>query len=184
MMPQVASVTAKGYEVLCLTEDIDEFAVGMLNTYAEKQFLNVCKDELDLSTDEEKAELKDVNDKSGDLFAAMKETLGDSVADVRFTNKLGDAAVCLSDEGELSSGMVNVLNRMPGADARGLKAQVALEINKDHPVAGKLASLYASDRDQLAKYTRLLYGQARLLAGLNVEDPVAFSALISELMTK
>ena len=182
MLPQVAAVIDKGYEVLCCTEDVDEFCLKMLMQYKEKKFANVCADKIDLDTDEEKEALKQANEQAKPLFDAMKETLGDAVAAVRFTNRLKDHPVCLSSEGEISIEMEKVLNRMPGSDEK-VKAQVALEINKDHPVAEKLQSLLDSgDKDTLSTYTKLLFDQARLIEGLPVEDPLEFSKAICNLM--
>ncbi len=182
MLPQVESVTAKGFEVLYLTDDIDEFALQMMHTYAEKEFLNVCKEELDLSTDEEKEALKAENDRNAEMLAFIKESLGESVKKVCFTDKLKNHAACLSSEGELSAGMERVLKKMPGADGNQIKAELVLEINKDHPVAEKLALLYGSDKEKLADYGRLLLGQAKLLGGIPLEDPAAFADLVAKLM--
>ena len=182
MLPQVEAVTAKGFEVLYLTDDIDEFALQMMHTYAEKEFLNVCKEDLDLSTDEEKEALKAENDRNAEMLAFIKESLGESVKKVCFTDKLKNHAACLSSEGELSAGMERVLKKMPGADGNQIKAELVLEINKDHPVAEKLALLYGSDKEKLADYGRLLLGQAKLLGGIPLEDPAAFADLVAKLM--
>ena len=182
VLPQVEAVKAKGYEVLYLTEDIDEFALQMLRTYGEKEFLNVCREELDISSDEEKEALKAENERSDELFKFMKESIGGGVSKVRFTNTLGDHAVCLSSEGELSLGMEQVLKKMPGADANGVKAETVLEINKDHPIAAKLAELFETDKDKLASYSKILYAQARLVSGLSVDDPAEISDLVCGLM--
>ena len=182
LLPQVESVTAKGYEVLYFVDDVDEFTVQMMQKYSEKEFLNVCKEELDLSTDDEKKELESENEKHADMFKFMQESLGGRVAKVRFTNKLQKHAVCLSSEGELTSGMEKVLKKMPGAQGQNFKAELVLEINKDHPIASKLGSLYESDKDKLSDYCKLLYSQARLLGGMTIDDPAEFSELLTALM--
>lgn len=180
MLPQVGAVSAKGYEVLCLTDDVDEFAIKMLGKYADHEFRNVTADSLDLSTEEEKKALEEENKQSADLLTCMKDALADAVSAVRFTGGLADHAVCLASEGELSVEMEKVLNKMPGAD--GVKANVVLEINRNHPIAAKLKALYETDKAKVADYAKILYAQARLLGGLSVDDPAGLSELICTLM--
>ena len=182
MLPQVESVLAKGYEVLYLTEDIDEFCVQILRNYENKDFLNVCTDSLDLGDEEEKAQLKEENDKSEELFKFIKDSLGDKVAKVRYTNTLKNHAVCLSSEGAVSVGMEQILNKMPGTEGQNIKAETVLEINMEHPIKDKLLSLYESDKDKLAEYSKILYAQARLINGLSLENPAEISDLVCNLM--
>ncbi len=177
MLPQVEAVKDKGYEILYFTDNVDEFAIQMLMEYEGKHFVNVCADNLDLGTDEEKEALKKENEEAKDMLSRMKESLGDSVTEVRFTNALKNYPACLTSEGMLSTEMEKVLNSMP--NAAGIKAETVLEINSNHPIAEKLKTL---DDETLEKYTKLLYMQARLIGGLSVEDPSEFSKLISELM--
>ena len=182
MLPQVESVVAKGYEVLYLTEDIDEFCVQILQNYDNKAFLNVCTDNLDLGDEEEKAQLKEENDKSEELFKFMKEAIGDKVAKVRYTNTLKNHAVCLSSEGAVSVGMEQILNKMPGAEGQNIKAETVLEINMEHPIKEKLLSLYETDKDKLGEYSKILYAQARLINGLSLDNPAEISDLVCNLM--
>jgi len=182
LLPQVESVIAHGYEVLYLTEDIDEFALQMLRTYSEKEFLNVCKENLDLSTDEEKEKLKAENEAAEELFKFMKESLGDGVSKVQFTNTLGNHPVSLSSEGNVSLGMEKALNKMPGAEEQHIKAEIVLEINIDHPLAAKLKELFESDKDRLATYSKILLAQARLVSGMSLENPAEVSDLVCGLM--
>ena len=181
LLPQVEAMKNHGYEVLFLTEDIDEFALQIMRNYQEKEFANVSENSDDLSSDEEKKALEEENSKCADLFQFMKDTLSDAVTQVRFTNNLGSHAASLANEGPLSMGMEKVLNRMPGME-EGVKAQLVLEINKDHAVADKLKELYGSDQVKLADYTKLLYGSARLVSGLSLDNPTEFNDLISKLM--
>ena len=182
LLPQVESVLAKGYEVLFFTEDIDEFAIQMLRAYDEKEFLNVCKDSLDLSSEEDKAKLKEDNEKSADLFKFMKESIGDKVAKVQFTNSLQNHPVCLSSEGDISVGMENILNKMPDAQGVPVKAETVLEINKDHPVAAKLTQLFESDKEKLAQYSRILFAQACLINGMPLDNPSEVADMVCGLM--
>ncbi len=180
MLPQVDSALAKGYEVLYFTDYMDEFAVRMLMTYNEKNFVNVCSGEADFETDEEKEENKTENESNGELFKVMKDALGDKVSAVRFTHKLGKHPSCLSNEGYLSAEMEKVLNAMPGSN--GAKAELVLEINAEHPIAEKLKAMLPDNREKLADYAKLLYNEARLIGGMSIEDPVEFSTLICSLM--
>ena len=182
MLPQVESVTEKGYEVLYLTEDVDEFALKILDEYEGKKFQNVCTDKLDIATDEEKESIKRENEDSKELLDFMKEAVGGSLSAVRFTNTLKNHPVSLSSEGEISVEMEKVLSKMPGAEANMARAQTVMEINSEHPVAKKLKELYATDKDKVCEYAKILYAQARLIAGLTVENPAELSMLICGLM--
>ncbi len=181
LLPQVESVIAHGYEVLYLTDDVDEFALQMLRTYNEKEFLNVCKDELDLSTDEEKEALKAENEKAADMLNFIKESLDNSVTAVKLTNALQKHAVCLSSEGMLSVEMEKALNKMPGNEEH-IKAELVLEINMNHPIKDKLSELFENDKEKLSNYCKILYSQARLISGLTVENPAEMSELICNMM--
>lgn len=178
LLPQVEAVKAKGYEVLYFTDEVDEFAVQMLMEYDGKHFVNVCKDDLDLSTDAEKEAMTKKNEDAKGLLDKMKEALDGKVTAVKLTNKLGSHPVCLSAEGYVSLEMEKVLNSMPGAN-QGVKAQLVLEVNADHPIVEKLKSV---DDDTLKKYTNLLYSSARLIAGLDLENPTEFSDNLAELI--
>ena len=182
LLPQVEAVLAHGYEVLYLTEDVDEFALQMLRTYDEKEFLNVQRDELDIATDEEKESVKQENESNAEMLGFMKDAVGDAVKSVRFTNTLQNHPVSLSSEGALSMGMEKTLSQMPGAEDGAVKAQLVLEINMDHPIAAKLKSLYGTDNDKLAKYTRILYAQARLISGLSIDNASEIGEMVAGLM--
>ena len=180
MLPQADAVKEKGYEILYCTDDVDEFALQMLREYDGKSFMNICADKLDLDTNEEKEELKKENEDTKELRDFMKETLGDSVSEVVFTNKLKNYPVCLTSEGMLSLEMEKVLASMPNSN--GMKAKIALEINRDHPIAAKLKSLFETDKETVKKYTKILYAQGCLIGGKTIENPAEFSELVSELM--
>ena len=199
MLPQVQGVKEKGYEILYLTENIDEFVLKVLMEYDKKQFANVSSDNLDLESKEEKEELKKINEENKDMFTLMKDEIKD-VEEVRFTHKLKDHPVCLSSEGEISTEMEKVLNSMP--NNQGVKAKMILEINENHPIAQKLKDLYLNDKEelknrlinrgdnlseadmQLKKYRKILYDGARLIEGLNIENPTEFSNIVCELISK
>lgn len=178
LLPQLDAVKEKGYEVLYFTDEVDEFAIQMLMEYDGKHFANICKDDLDLSTDAEKEAINKKNEESKGLLDKMKEALGDKVSAVKFSNKLGSHPVSLSAEGYVSLEMAKVLSQMPGAD-QGVKAQLVLEINSNHAVAQKLAD---ADDEQLKKYVLLLYSSARLIAGLDIDNPTEFSDVLADMM--
>ena len=180
LLPQADSVKSKGFEILYCTEDVDEFAIQMLREYDGKSFTNICAASLDLETEDEKKALEDENAAAKDLLDKMKGYLGGAVDTVRFTGKLKNYPVCLTSEGALSLEMEKVLDRMPNSS--GVKAQLALEINRDHPIAQKLRSLDGTDDEKLEKYTKILYAQGCLISGKPLENPAQLSELITELM--
>lgn len=181
MLPQTDMVKEKGFEVLYMTDQVDEFAIQMLGQYDGKTFVNICADSFDISSEEEKEALKKVNDESADMLSKMRDAIDAGLAGVRFTNKLKNHPVCLTSEGALSLEMEKTLNAMPMDEK--VKAELVLEINEQHPVAGKLREIAASgDDEKLGKYAKLLYAQARLIAGMSVDNPAEFSDLICELM--
>ncbi|MBE6695079.1 MAG: molecular chaperone HtpG [Ruminococcaceae bacterium] len=184
LLPQVESVISRGYEVLYLTEDVDEFALQILHTYEDKEFLNVCKENLDISTDEEKEALKKENEASKEMLDFIKESIGESLHSVRFSSTLGNHPATLSSEGEISVTMEKTLNRMPGAEENQIKAELVLELNLNHPISEKLKSLYSEDKDKLAKYSKIIYSNARLISGLSLNDPSELASLVCELMVE
>lgn len=182
MLPQVEKVKEKGYEILYLTENIDEFVVQSLMNYDEKKFTNICTNELDLDTEEEKEKLKKENEENKEMFDAMKDAIKDEVQLVRFTHRLKNHPVCLTSEGAISLEMEKVINAMP--TDQNVKAQKVLEINEEHPIANKLKELYKEDKEKLKDYTKILYSQARLIEGMSVENPTEISNLICDIMAK
>lgn len=180
MLPQSDAVKAKGYEILYLTDDVDEFALQMLMQYKEKTFTNICAGNLDLDDEAEKEAMHKENEETKELRDFLKDSIGGAVNEVRFTTKLQKHPVCLTSEGMLSLEMEKVLSAMPGAN--GAKATLVLEINKNHPVADKLKALYDSDKDTAAKYAKILYAQGCLIAGKAVESPTELCDMICELM--
>lgn len=181
LIPQVEAVKNKGYEVLYCTDYVDEFAIKMLNKYADKEFKNVCTDSLELDSEEEIEKLKKKNEKSKDMFNIMKEAIPE-IKDIRFTNKLSNHPVCLSSAGEISVEMEKALNSMP-IDNK-ISAEKVLEINEKHKIAKKLNELYKEDKKALKKYAKVLYAQARLIEGLSIENPTEISNLMTEIMSK
>ena len=182
MLPQTELAKEKGFEILYMTDPVDEFVTQILAEYKGKKFVNISGEDFDISTEEEKTALNNLNEENKDLFSAMKEALGEKVANVRFTHKLRNHPVCLVSEGEISIEMQKILNSLP--NKQDVKAQLVLEINKDHPIAEKLRSLYNNDKASLAKYAEILYAQARLIEGLPIENPTELTDLICDVLVK
>ncbi len=159
MLPQVEAFKEKGLEVLYLTDNIDEFVLQVLMNYDEKNFVNVSGENADLETTEEKEVVEKINEDNKDLLSLMKDTLGQEVESVRFTHKLKNHPVCLSNEGFISVGMEKTLNAMK--TNQGAKAKMVLEINDNHEIAKKLRFLFETDKEQLKQYTKILYARGK-----------------------
>lgn len=179
-LPQTEMVRDKGYEILYLTDDVDEFALKMMHEFSGKPFQSVSDGSLDLDTPEEKEEKKKREEENKDLFAFLGEALEGKVKTVRASSRLKTHPVCLTSEGGVSLEMEKVLGAMPGDNK--VKAERVLEINESHPVFAKLTRLYAEDQDKLKEYAALLYDQALLIEGMPIDDPVAFSNRVCALM--
>ncbi len=179
-MPQTEMVRDKGYEILYLTEDVDEFAIQVLMSYKEKTFKSVSASDVDIETDEEKkqAETQAQDDKA--LFDKMKELLSGKIKDIRLSKRLKSHPVCLVSDGAVSIEMEKILKTMPGSP--NITAEKVLEINPSHSVYAALKNAFEHDEEKFKLFTDLLYNQALLMEGLSVEDPLAFSNNICKLM--
>ena len=178
LLPQVEKVKDK-YDVLYLTDYTDEFTVQALAEYDGKIFVNVCTDNIELDSEEEKEEIKKENEQYKDLLTEMKDALKDVVEDVRFTNRLKSHPVCLTTEGLVSMEMEKVLSVMPNENK--IKAKAIMEINASHPIANKLKELKG---EELQNYSKILYAQARLIEGLTIDNPTEISSLICDIIAK
>ena len=184
MLPQVEVLKDYGYEVLYLTEYLDEFVIKILNSYKDKKFGNVTDKSLDLDTEEEKKAISKVNDDNKEMLDFIKDTLKDYVKDVKFTNKLKNHPVCLSSTGDLSLEMEHIINTMPNQEEK-VKAEIILEINDSHNVSKKMRELFKENNtDELATYAKILYNQARLISGLPVDNPNELTDLICSIISK
>ena len=177
-LPQIEQVKNKDYEILYLTDYVDEFTLNALVEYKGKKFKNVSSADLDL--EDNKEDIEKLNEDNKDLLTLMKDEIG--VNEVRFTSKLKNHPVCLTSKGNVSVEMEKVINSMPGDES--ITAQVVLEINDSHPIADKLKKLFKKDKDELKKYSKVLYSEARLIEGLTIENPTEISNLICELISK
>ena len=181
MLPQVESAKEKGYEVLYCTDQVDEFVFMTLRNYLEKNFINVCGENTDFDTEEEKEELKKANEEAKEMFDIMKESIPE-VTEIRFTNKLKEHPVCLSSKGEISVEMEKTLSNMPLNN--GLKASKVLEINQNHEIAKTLKKLGKKNKEELQDYAKVLYAEARMIEGLPVENPTEIASLVCKFMAK
>ncbi len=179
-MPQVEAVRERGFEILYLTEDVDEFIMKIMHAFKEKEFKSVSDADLNLAGEEEKNKAGSANEENKDLFAAIKEALNGKVEEVKATARLKSHPVCISSIGDISIEMEKVLNQMP--NDQNVKAQRMLEININHPIFEKLTTAFTSDKEKLNKYAEVLYTAAQLMEGIAPEDPVSFTNDIFELM--
>ncbi len=180
-MPNVEQVKDHDFDILYLTDYVDEFAITAIQEYEGKKFANVENEDLGLESDEEKEELKKVNEDNVDLLKHMKELIGD-VSEVKFSNKLKKHPVCLTTKGDVSIEMQKVFDAM--SNDMGIKAQQVLEVNEKHPIADKLKDLYSSNKEEFDKYTKILYAEAKMIAGLPIDNPTEISSLICEVIAK
>lgn len=180
-LPAAETVLEKGYDLLYLTQDVDEFALQMIREYDKKEFRNISGEDLGLESESEKEENKVANEEHKGLLEEMKKLLGEQVAEVKISQRLKSHPVCLSTSGNLSIEMEKVLNSMPSGEK--VSSKKILEINANHSVFASLKEAYqAQQEEKLARYAKLLFAQACLIEGLPIEDPVAYANDVCELM--
>ena len=182
-LPMVTTVVSKGYDVLLCTMDVDEFCLLGVRDYYGKPFRNVSSGNLDVESEAEIDAAEALDTENAELFAALKEALGESIDKVRSSTRITDAPCCLVSDGPLSLEMERILANEPGADPKMFKTVHILELSPSHPVFAALQTAQeAGDADKIARYAKLLYNQARLIEGLPIEDPIAFARDIAALM--
>lgn len=180
-LPQTELVKDKGFEILYLTDNVDEFTIKSLREYKDKEFRSVSADDLGIENTEKQEEIKAKEEENSDLLKELAAALDGKVTKVILSQRLKSHPVCLTSEGDISLEMEKVLNSMP-TDQK-IHAQRVLEINPEHEIFNKLKAISeAGDKEKLAKYAQLLYTQALLIEGISIENPVEFSNLICELM--
>ena len=179
-LPQTELLLDKGYEILYFKEDVDEFAIKMLNSYKEKEFKSVSSGDLGIEPEDKKELSEEETKETGNILDAMRETLSNRVKAVKASKILKNHPVCLSAEGKVTIEMEKILSAMPNNE--GVKAEKVLEINTNHDVFKALKNAYESDKEKFNLYTNLLYNEALLIEGLAIEDPVEFTNNISKLM--
>ena len=181
-LPQTETLRDRGYEILYCTDDVDEFALRMMRDFDGKEFRSVSDKDLGIEDTAENESVKEKAEENKELLRLLKDDLDGKVKDVRLSTRLKSHPVCLSADGGVSIEMEKVLNTMPGDQK--VQAERVLEINPDHPIFDTLKNLFATDAEKLKSYAGLLYTQALLIEGLPIEDPVAFSNAVCDLMTR
>lgn len=171
-LPLCEKILDDGYDILCMTEDVDEFVIKIMHDYDGKEFKAIS------AYDESAAEVAVENK---DLTDFIKDALGDKVTEVKLSSRLKSHPVCLSVKGELSMEMEKVLNQAPDAQ-QGIKAEKVLEINAGHEIYSKLQTLFENDKDKLKKVSEVLYNQALLIEGMPVENPTKLASLVCDLI--
>ena len=179
-LPTVEMVKDKGFDILYMIDNVDEFCIQMLRDYKEKPFKNINQGDLDIDSEEEKKELEKVSEDNKDLISTLKDALKDKVQDVKVSSRLKTHPVCLVSSEGVSFEMEKVLNQMP--DGQNIKAGRILEINPNHAIFTALQSLFEKDKDKINDYASLLYDQALLIEGFSIDDPVEFSNKVCQLM--
>ncbi len=179
-LPTVEMLKEKEYDILFLTDSVDEFCIQMLREYKEKPFKNINQGDLNIESEEKKKELEQVSLDNSDMLSLLKDALKDKVSEVRISSRLKSHPVCLVSAEGLSFEMERILNSMP--DGKGVKAERILEINPDHELFKMLQSVYGKSQDKLSSYASLLYNQALLIEGFPIDNPVEFSNQITQLM--
>jgi len=186
MLPQTEFIRDKGYEILYLTDEIDEFVLQMMRDYKDKEFKSVSSEDMTgEETEAQREEMKKAEEASRELLDYIKESLDDKVSEVKLSPRLRNSAVCLTTKGDISLEMEKVLNAMPTDQM--VKANRILEINPNHPVMKTLQNTYAmgeEGKDMVKTYANLLYSQALLISGLTVENPIQLGEDICKVITK
>lgn len=182
-LPQTELIRDKGYEILYLTDSVDDFVVQTLMAFEEKQFKSVNDKDLGIETDEEKQDIEKSAEENKELLDFVKEALGDKVSAVRISNKLKSHPVCLTTDGPITIEMEKYFKSVPGADAMngGMKAEKVLELNPSHAAFDALKNAWTADKDKAAKYAEILYGQALLIAGVELENPAEYADIVCSL---
>lgn len=180
LLPQMELLKEKGYEVLYFTDDVDEFAIRMMMNYDEKEFKSITQGDLELESEEEKKEKEEIATENKSLLDAMTAALNEKVKEVRLSSRLKSHPVCLVSDDGLSMEMEKVLSQNP--EGSMMKASQILEINPNHPIFNLLQKRYEANPETIKQYTELLYNQARLIEGLDIENPVEYANQICDLM--
>ena len=180
-LPQTEQVRDKGYDIICLTEELDEFTLRTLRNYNEKEFCDINSNDLDLNTEEEKKEAEAKEEESKELIDFVKESLNGKVDNVILSRKLKTHAVCLSSEGDVSFEMEKYFANIPGSPEQGVKAKRVLEINPNHPAFDALKKAFGEDKEKAASMASIMLDQALLMAGMPVEDMLGYSENVFKL---
>jgi molecular chaperone HtpG len=180
--PQMDAIKTKDYDVLVLTDDVDEFMITILAEYNGKKFKSINSGDLDLLTEDEKKAIDELKEEKKSLLEILKESLDGEVKEVVLSKRLTTSPVCLVSGDGVSFEMERVMNKLP--NDYGVKADKILEINPHHEIFKAIETLYERGSEEISKYAKLLYSQALLIEGIALENPVEFANLMCELMVK
>ena len=183
-LPQTEAIKEKGYEILYMPDNVDEFVVKTLINYDEKEFKSVGAKDLGLETEDEKKKAEEVSEQNKDLTDFIRESLGGAVKEVRLSSRLKNNAVCLVADGEISLEMEKVFKAMKSAAAFPVVAEKVLEINPDHKIFAKLKTLYDTDKDALKEYAKVLYAAALVGEGMEIDKPDEFVSALTDILAK
>lgn len=181
-LPQTELIRDKGYEILYMTDSVDEFVVRMLGKFEDKEFKSVNDKDLGIETDEEKKKTEKKAEESRELLDFVKESLGGKVKDVRISSKLKSHPVCLTTDGEITLEMEKYFKSLPGSEMGGIQAERVLELNPEHPAFKALEKAFETDKEKAEKYAEILYTQSLLIAGMDIENPAEYADLVCSLM--
>ena len=181
LLPEIEKFKKDGIDFLFLKKDIDEFAFTMMNEYEKVEFKNITSHDKDALTDDEKSKLEVLEAENKELLDNIKESLGNKVDKVSLSTKLVDSPVCISTQNGLSLNMEQTINQVPGDEKA--KASKVLEVNPNHELF-KAISEYKGDKELIQKYSSVLYDEAMILEGFEIEDKATFIKNLNELMLK
>ena len=181
-LPQVERILDKGYEILYLTEEPDQFVVDALGAFEEKSFKSVNDEDALPQTEEEKQESEKKAEENKDVLSFVKETLGDKIKEARISRILKTGAVCMTADGPITLEMEKYFQKADPEHAGNMRAQRVLELNPDSAAFAALRAAVDSDKEKAKVYAELLYDQALLIAGLPIEDPARYTELVCSLM--
>ena len=181
-LPQTELLRDKGYEIFYLTDNVDEFAVKVLMRHGDKEFRNVSEGDLGIDSEEQKEETKKLSEDNKDMLSLITEALNGKIKEAKISDKLKSHPVCLSSAGHISLEMEKILNQNPGNEK--VKSEKVLELNPNHKIFGTMQKLYTDNKDKFKDYASILYDQALLIEGMQIEDPVDFSNKICALMSE
>lgn len=181
-LPQTELLRDKGYEILYLTDNVDEFAVKVLMRHGDKEFRNVSEGDLGIDTEAEKEETKKLAEENKDMLSFITAALDGKVKETKISDKLKSHPVCISNSGQISLEMEKILNQNPQNEK--VKSEKVLEINPNHKIFAAMQKLYGEDKEKFKDYASILYDQALLIEGMQIEDPVEFSNKICALMAE
>lgn len=181
-LPQTELLRDKGYEILYLTDNVDEFAVKVLMRHGDKEFRNVSEGDLGIDTEAEKEETEKLAEENKDMLSFITAALDGKVKETKISDKLKSHPVCISSSGQISLEMEKILNQNPQNEK--VKSEKVLEINPNHKIFAAMQKLYGEDKEKFKDYASILYDQALLIEGMQIEDPVEFSNKICALMAE